>query len=536
MKNFYLTVYAYDLYRNSSESINANALSLWDSLVNLGNTSFPFQGLKDLKSNLLSHDKQNKKVTRLLTTNQEILDLGNISTEIGFRIQGKLAPFFLNNVSQIDLTLSAELPEQTEINLSHIKCFNPEGSLLNLKASLGQTIWIYAEVEEDDNYCQKLAENCVKELLSGTQFTSELVNSNYDSIFDKLFDSLIFEFKVKHVDELTNSTVEIQILISLNNSQNSSLYKFAETSEHLLNLLYFYHRLKYLNKQAKQLYPELRHLYNDLERKIDCLPKIISEKNTKIKLNKLKKLLEKSLPSSLRYSQKFRALQAQHTAIKTDIINYQTCVNEISALDNHTPILWQNFYTRCEHWQQQIQIHIEYFAPGQDSFQKVTDAISGFLRIKQIEYDRETRDLLRKREEEQRERDREAQDLLRKRDEQEKERDRKREQQQKKRDRKLENTIQSVGFATAVGSSAGGILASTYQVSPYFAKNILKIQSEDKDATLIQNGSILGFSFATSIIAGILFGLVAMFLTKLVLDRSDKKELKQEQKLPEHKL
>jgi hypothetical protein len=297
----------------------------------------------------------------------------------------------------------------------------------------------------------------------------------------------------------------------------------------LLNLLCSYHKINYINKQAKQLYPELRKLYNKLENKINNvdLPKITANKDTEVQLEELKQLLADTLPISLEYSQKFRDLQAQYTAIKTNIINYKKCVDNIADIDKHTPVLWQNFSKHsCEHCQQQIQIHIEYFAPGQDLFKRVTDAISGFLQIKQAEYERESRNLLRKAEEEQEKRNQiliDTEQEQKKRDNEAQVLRRITEEEQKKRDRKLKNTIQSVGIAIAVGSSTGGILASTYQVTPDFVKNILNINKEDQQATLSDNAQILGFAFLSSAMLGIFVGVLSWWFTKKSLDFFDKR-------------
>jgi ElaB/YqjD/DUF883 family membrane-anchored ribosome-binding protein len=563
MKNFYLTLYAYHLCRTLSDALyefKQEAPYLWDSLVDLGNNSLPFDRLKDLKSNLLCYEEgenfcnQKNGLEENLSKSKEQLELGTIHTEIGFKIEGTLAPFILNDTYAVDLTLWAESPAETEINVSQLKYFNPEGSLLNVNSSLGKTIWIYAEVDEDDRDCQILAEECVRELLSSTQFTYELENIHYDLFFDKLFDSLLFEFKANNPEKSNNLSDEIQILVSLNNSQNSSLYKFTKTSKDLLHLLCSYHKINYVKQQATKLYPELRKLYSNLEQKINDLPQITTNKDTTIGLEGLKQLLADTLPSSLEYSRKFRALQAQHTTIKTNIINYRSCVDNIAILDNHTPLLWQTFSTGyCEHWQQQIQIHIEYFAPGQYLFQRVTDAIGGFLQIKQTEYEREARNLLRTTEEQKEERDRKQ-----------KQDDRNRKQEQDDRDRKLENTIQTVGIATAVGSSVSGILASSYQVAPEFITNIISrtqnnnisrtqnnnisrtqnnniSRTQNNNISRTQNNSIsrtqdeninpkpwktLSFAFFTSV----LLGLLAFWGTKIVLDFLSKRESKQQKR------
>jgi hypothetical protein len=125
MKNFYLTVYAYHLCLTLSDNLygfKEDASYLWESLVSLGktNTLLPFEGLKNLKSHLRCYDNSNKfsnqELEGLLTKNQTTLDLGSISG-IDFQIEGKLAPFLLNDTYAIDLTLWAESPEKTEVDV-----------------------------------------------------------------------------------------------------------------------------------------------------------------------------------------------------------------------------------------------------------------------------------------------------------------------------------------------------------------------------------------------------------------------------------
>lgn len=547
MKNFYIVFYGFHLYRNFSDNlseVSEDAQSLWESLTNLGNTLLPFKGLKELKSNLIFYegndyrpDPELEIEEELLTKDSKQLKLGTISPIANLTIRGTLSPYRLNDVYAVGINLSAESPADTEISPSQLKYFNPQDSLLASDNSnfLGRTIWIYAEVDDDSN-CKQIAEDCIKALLAETQPQIKLEN-NSDLYAGELFGSSLFEFKTNYPE----STKQYHILVSLNNSKSKTLNQLRRAKPDLFYLLCSYHKILYVNQQAKVLYQEIRKQYSNLNKEflkspekiksiLEEIKNILAEENPE-KFKKLEEILLDTYQRNLEYTSTISSLRSQYTAIKTNIINYKTALENITDIENQ-PHLWKSFVNLVEeNWQQQIKIDIEYFEPGEKLFQRVIDVISGFLQIKQAEYDRASRELLIKSESEQQERNR----ILLTTEAEQRERDRvaqnlliTRENEQKKRDRQLENTVQSLGIAIAVGSSTAGILASTYQVSPNFAKNILQIKVKDDDGTF-QNTQVLGFSFATSIVVGVAFGFAALRFTKWILDRQDRRRLRKQQ-------
>jgi hypothetical protein len=509
MKNLHIVFYGFHLYRSFSDDlseVDQVAKDMWESLSQLGNNLLPFEGLKQLKSHLVCY--QNNKYTpnpekeieeQPLTSSQKPIRLGTINPIPDFTIKGTLSPYRLNDAYAVDITLSAQSPENTEISLSQLKYFNPQGSLFapNILTSIGRTIWIYAEIDDDN--CQDIAEECVNELLAETTLKN-IRRENYfsDLYAGELFGSSLFEFKANYLEE---STKQCHILVSLNNSGKETLSSLKQTNLNLVYLLCSYHKILYVNQQAKELYQEIRKLYRKLDKEIvkspDEIQGIIAENNQE-KFKKLETILLGTHEESLKYTNKLSLLRYQYTTIKTNVINYKTSLDNIDDMNN-LPRSWQNFISLAEeNWQQQIQIDIEYFAPGQDLFQRVIETISGFLQIKQAEYERASREALLQTEKELR----------------------KTEEEQKKRDRQLENTIQSLGIGTAVGSSTGSILASSYQISPNLIKQIWPI----KDNKNI-DGGIFIFAFFTSITIGTLLGVAAMLFTKWILDILNKKEL-----------
>jgi hypothetical protein len=402
----------------------------------------------------------------------------------------------LNDAYAVDITLSAESPEDTEISLSQLKYFNPQGSLLapNISTFIGRTIWVYAEVDNDDD-CQQIAAGCVKELLADTQFNNQAENIFSDFYAGELFNSSLFEFKASYPEDPAK---QCHILVCLNCSHKNTLKYLKQSNLDLLHLLCSYHKIIYVNEQAKILYQDIRKLHSQLDKEISKSPaqikSIIAEDNEE-KFKILETLLLNTHEKSLEYTNKLSSLRYQYTTIKTNIINYKTSLENIDDINN-IPRSWKSFINLAEeNWQQQIQIDIEYFAPGQDLFKTVIDTISGFLQIKQAEYERASRETLLQLG--------------------------KAEDEQQKRDRKLENTIQSLGIGIAVGSSTGGILASTYQISPGF---ITKRWSYTNDETLKDTNTLI-FAFVTSITIGILLGVLAMVITKRLLEILNKKQL-----------
>lgn len=439
MKNFFLSLYAFHLRQiltNAPGQVASDAPLLWENLAKLGEESLPFAQLKDLQSNLICYQNGNYSPkgeegqdNEWLTHSQTPLDLGSIPTEEGFKIDGNLQPFHLNDTYAIELALSPESPD-IEIDVLQLKYFKP-GCLLpsSIQASLGQTLWLYGEVDDNEN-CAALAKKCAVALLAGTPLDPVLINK------DELFGSFLFEYRVTEPDEPQNPVKQAHILVSLNNSQANTPQKAGEAYDWLLNLLCCRHKILYVHQQARNRYPKARELYSNLEQQMQDFPSSIADSNKR--LDNLKNLLATMPQHSLDYTRCLRDLKAHQTAITTNIINYRTCLKNIREIGD-SPQCWQDFLRTCRQWQIQIKTDIDYLSPAQELFGQMVNTVRGMVGIEQAQSDR----LL--------------QQTIRDKEEAEKERDREQKEREQKRDRQLQITILAVG----AGVSAGSIVASS---------------------------------------------------------------------------
>ncbi|RCJ24209.1 hypothetical protein A6S26_19490 [Nostoc sp. ATCC 43529] len=387
MKNFSLSLYAFHLCHTFADlpgEVVADANLLWENLVKIGETSLTFVGLKDLRSKLICYQnniydpkrEQGRKTEWLTDTGT--LDLGSLPTTEGFKINANLQPFLLNDTYAVDLTLVAESPN-ISIDIPQLQHFKPTSLLpSNIQASLGQTLWIYGEVDPNEN-CDVLAEKLAIALVAGTNFNPVITHKG------ELFDSLLFEYQALEPD---NPTKQCHILILINNSQ-AAIVTLAESAYNwLLNLLCSYHKILYIYQLARQRYREARTIYSELETKIQKFNSLVSE--NQIELSGLKSLMGKIPKKSFDYTRCLQDLQTHHTAIITNINNYKICLENIQNINSgNSPQFWQDFINKdCKKWQEQIQTDINYLTPGQELFVQLVDTIRGIVETEQAESDR----------------------------------------------------------------------------------------------------------------------------------------------------
>ena len=390
MKNFSITLYAFHLRHtlaHTPDQVLENANLLWDKLTKIGVDSFPSTSLQDIKSQLICYEngkyEPQKEVGRKTEwlTNSKDLDLGSFSTTDGFKININLQPFLLNDTYAVDLTL---LPESAniDINVPQIQHFKPSCFLPSeIQASLGQTLWIYGEVDANED-CNLLAEKIVNALVAGTNLNPAFTVSG------ELFASQLFIYQANDPNEPNNPVKQSQILIILNNQQANTVQLIGDAYDRLLNLLCCYHKILFVNYQASQSYQDARTVYSYLEKKIQEFQTLIS--NPKTQISDLKKLLSEIPQKSFDYTLCLQDLQIHNTSIQTNIRNYQICLNKITAINNQTsPQFWQNFLDKeCQKWQEQIQTDINYLTPGQELFGQFVDTIRGIVETQQSESDR----------------------------------------------------------------------------------------------------------------------------------------------------
>ncbi|MDZ8108471.1 MAG: hypothetical protein RM338_23000 [Nostoc sp. DedQUE12a] len=389
MKNFTLSLYAFHLHDTLTElpgEVVADANLLWENLVKVGETSLTFVGLKDLRSKLICYQNGKyepkreigRKTERLIDA--QYLDLGSLPTTEGFKINANLQPFLLNDTYAVDLTMVAE-PSNTSIDTPQLQHFKPSSLLpSHIQASLGQTLWIYGEVDPSENY-NALAEKFVIALVGGTNLNPVRREKG------ELFGSVLFEYQALDPNEPDNPAKQCHILIVINNSQ-AGTGTLAKAYEWLLKLLCSYHKILYIYQLARQRYREARTIYSGLEKNIQEFNSLISENQTQ--LSGLKSLMGEIPQKNFNYIRCLQDLQTHYTAITTNINNYKICLKNIHNIGSkNSPQSWQDFINKdCKKWQQQIQTDINYLTPGQELFGQFVDTIRGIVEIKQAESDR----------------------------------------------------------------------------------------------------------------------------------------------------
>lgn len=457
MKNFSFSLYAFHLHHTLTElpgEVVPDADLLWENLVKVGENSLLFTNLKDLRSQLICYQNQvyepSQEIGRKTEwlTNGGSLDLGTIPTSDGFKISGTLQPFLFNDTYAVDLTLSPEFPNQ-EIDIPQLPYFQPNSLLpLQIQASLGQTIWIYGEVEPSAD-CDILAEKFAIALVANTNLNPLLETKT------ELFGSLLFEYQALDPNQLDNHPQNCQILILINNQQanpQTQTVTLAEKSyDWLLKLLWSHHKIHYVYQLARQRYRDAREIYSDLEKKIQEFNQIISA--TSLQLPDLKKLMAEVPQKNLDYTRCLQDIQTHHTTIITNITNYRICLEKIQAIDHgNSPQSWQDFLQKdCQKWQQQIQTDINYLTPAQELFRQLIDTIRGIVETEQAESDRTTQELLRQKEETDKQ-------LLRQKEEADKER----EKSDKQRSDNLQSAIAILGFG--LGAAQVGVSTAPYVI------------------------------------------------------------------------
>ncbi|WP_392482490.1 hypothetical protein [Nostoc sp. C110] len=414
MKNFSLSLYAFHLRHTLTQvpgEVVTDANLLWENLVKVGEGSLTFVGLKDLRSKLICYQNgkydPNREIGRIpeLLIDAQDLDLGSLPTTEGFKINANLQPFLLNDTYAVDLTLVPESPN-ISIDIPQLQHFKPSSLLpSNIQASLGQTLWIYGEVDPTED-CDTLAKKLAIALVAGTNLNPVRTQQG------ELFDSLLFEYQALDPDEPDNPAKQCHILIVINNSQVPTATLAGEAYNWLLNLLCSYHKILFIYQLARQRYRDARTIYSNLENKIQEFNRLISGNQTQLsgysnlenkiqkfnslisenqtQLSGLKSLMGEIPKKSFDYTRCLQDLQTHHTAITTNITNYRICLEKIQTIDSgNSPQSWQNFINKdCKKWQEQIQTDINYLTPGQELFGQFVDTIRGIIETEQSERDR----------------------------------------------------------------------------------------------------------------------------------------------------
>ena len=370
MKNFTISFYFYHLCHtltDAPEKLSVDADKLWENLASSDANSL-FPELKNL-------DKSG-----WLTANSSAINLGSCETTEEWKIEANILPFRLNDTYFADLTLSPK-PSDFYLQSSEVKQF-PINALLpdKINPSLGETVWIYGEVEKGDRYCQEIADEYVRAITQDSNYAEPtLINSG------KLFGSLLYEYEADLKQKLNIKSKKCHFLVWINNSEANTIELASQAYEWLRDLLCCRHKILFVYQQAREMYRQGRKLYSELEKEIGHFSEEVSTPEGRLEY--LKDLL-KNLPQNyLNYARCLRDLKAHQTTIETNTNNYQTCLNKIAEI-GEIPPSWQEFIPRCQLWQTQIKTDLNYLSPGQDLFEQVVNTARSIAEIDQAESDR----------------------------------------------------------------------------------------------------------------------------------------------------
>jgi hypothetical protein len=99
---------------------------------------------------------------------------------------------------------------------------------------------------------------------------------------------------------------------------------------------------------------------------------------------------------ALDYARCLRDLRAHHTAMETNLTNFDTKKGNIAQIGT-IPQFWDEFLRQSHVWKQQIQTDINYLSPGQDLFGQMLETVRGIVDLDQAERDTFRRSRLRQR-------------------------------------------------------------------------------------------------------------------------------------------
>lgn len=481
MRNFSLSIYTFHLRQTLADPldrVSTKAELIWENLIAISQ-DLPFLELQAtaLKSqlvcyNLVDKDSGNYKhhpdalnlVNEWLTRDGKSIKLTTIAQQ-ELNVGGSLQPFLLHDTYAFDLTLL--VPEITpgELNKLSIKS-------LFFKESpnfIGQTFWLYGEAEVSRKECQELSQEIADKFLELTDYQGRLVSS--EGILLKM---PLFEYEL--IDKSTKKSIShYRLLVSINNESikfNPNTYNWTR------EILWTYHKIEYVYKQAQESYSKARKAYSDLEAKIQ-------EFKPDRPLEELQKLLEAMPEISMQYQRQLRNLQAHYTTIKTNRINYRNYLQKFWRQGDISS--WQEFdEIACQRYLNQIETYLSYIQPGKDLINEFINTLRGLVEVEQAKSDRAA-------EIREKESDRQLQETL-----QENER------KEKDRDRNLQTLIAAVG----VGIGASGVAATA---SPY----ILEAKPKEYSYNL-------ALSLLFSLVVGVAGGAIAVKIMQSYQKRSKK--------------
>jgi len=360
MKNITFSCFAFHLQQRLDDPPdvpNPKADSLWKSL-----TFLPFPELENIKS---QPDGE--------------VELTAIPTNFGFKLEGNLQGFLLNDTYCVDITLKPE-GENVEIEVEQLSAFQPKVFLNQIKADLGKVLTIHGEQNYWITSKPKLeeAEKWANALCARTSFNPQFIDQL------ELFNCPCFLFEAG----------DLTIIISLAKPKQLDLKKANDNYDWLRDLFWCQKKIVATYSKAKQSYQKARELYSKLEKNVPEFYKI-SDETPEQRLNRLDTLdtmVQKIPQDLLYYNCCLRDLKTHYTTIKTNSDNFKTCLSSLLEAGNKLEV-WSRLAEKTYPlYLRQIETYLEYLEPGKDLFSDLINTIRARTEIEQAKSNQDLQD------------------------------------------------------------------------------------------------------------------------------------------------
>ncbi len=393
-----LTLFAFHLCKNLAKGDKQpvdNSDHLWQKCAALGHllqTNPQFDSFPEKLNNRNSENSQQSDYLELYQSDgDKFVSFTTVSQPDKLPLTGTIYPLQLHDTYALDFTL---LSPNLTVKINQLSNLNFQGCLLpcEIKASLGQTLVLFAKpVDFAGNY-QDLAVACVDALF---QDSEQKQPKPYLIGDGKLLGSPIFEFDNSQEDP----RLKCHILVWLDTDEKTSeIEASGNYYRPLINLLCCRSKILYVYHQAHRCNEEARKLYSQLEEKVAEFSHLKSDR--KERLEQLEGWLTELPQIGLTYARYLRDIEFHQTTIETNIANYSYWLKKLgncSAQDTHNLDFIQDFIDRsCQIFQKQIKVNMSYLTAGKVLFQQMIETIRGIVEVdaqkQQVEYEQNERD------------------------------------------------------------------------------------------------------------------------------------------------
>ena len=378
-----LTLYAFHLRHNLAQGDKEpvkNANHLWQKCQKIGQKL----GIAELENLSIPKEPQ--------ILDEGIIEFTPTKQQNNLDLTGEVNPLQIHDTYALDLTFRYKHPE---LELANLNGLNQDDCLLpnNIKASFGQTLVFFAQPVGRVDDEKAFADACVKALISEDTFKQ--LELSYQGQ-GKLLNSPIFEYN----NNADSAAEQCHILIWLNtNQQTTDLEEAGEYYYPLIDLLNYRSKIIYARSEASWCYQEARKYYSNLEDKVNQFERV---KNQPVadQLKDFNQWLNEIPEISFGYARYLRDLELHKTTIKTNIKNYKLYLDTIKQLCKEDDLEFLSSFLELaeDTFVEQINTDLAYLTPGQSLFEQLIESIRGIVEIEQAKIDRETQNLLRKKE------------------------------------------------------------------------------------------------------------------------------------------